>query len=193
MSTPGPPQDVRRSSYRGATYLKIRWNVPATDAEYVTHYKVKYKKANDPDDHWHIRTTRRPKKLSAVVRGLKPDTDYLFCVQSASGHMDGEHSDTIEVDTRWSKAAKVVATPGVVVGSALATPLVGGGTAAMAVWKKIQPKNPVTGILTGVLSLGTGVLAGAASVVAAPVVGVLAACELHNERSHSPQSSEDEY
>ena len=188
--TPGSPTNVRRSSYRGATYLKIRWNAPST--KYVTHYRVQYTKKNDRDDPWHIKTTKRPNKLSAVVRNLIPDTDYLFCVQSANGHVCGGTSDTIELDTRWSKAAKVVATPGVVVGTTLATPFVGGAAAAQAVWEKIEPENPVTGFFTGILSLATGVLAGVGSVVLAPAVGVYAAVELHDESRNSPLSSEDD-
>ena len=192
MSKPGRPQNVRSSSYRGAEHLKIRWNEPATNAEYVTHYIVKYKKANDSKDHWHTRTTRRRNKLSAIVRGLKPDTDYRFCVQSANGCIDGETSESIEMDTRWSKAAKVFVTPAVVVGGALATPFAAGAAIAMTTWESIEPQNPVTGVLTGALSLFSGVLGAIASVVAAPVVGGFAARELHDERWYSSQSSEDE-
>ena len=189
MSTPSSPQNVRGSSFRGSTYLKIRWNAPIYNADCVTHYKVIYRKVDST--YLHVQETKRKEKLSAVVRGLDSNTDYLFSVQSVNGKKDGGCSETILLDTRWSKAAKVTATPGVVVGTTLATPFVGGAAAAVAVWDKIEPQNPVTGLLTSVLSIGAGLLAGAASVVIAPVVGVAAARELHDEKCHSPQSPEE--
>ncbi|KAL5516961.1 hypothetical protein EMCRGX_G002420 [Ephydatia muelleri] len=150
-----------------------------------------------PDPLQHVQKTRGnvrsfgPKSEGLVQPITKGKDYYLFSVQSVNGKKDGGCSETILLDTRWSKAAKVTATPGVVVGTTLATPFVGGAAAAAAVWDKIEPQNPVTGLLTSVLSIGAGLLAGAASVVIAPVVGVAAARELHDEKCHSPQSPEE--
>ena len=95
------------------------------------------------------------------------------------------------MDTRWSKAAKVAATPGAVIGGVLASPFLGAGAAAAGVWAAIEPKNPVSKALTGLLSFGAGVFGGAAGIVAAPVGGVVAAAALHDQSYDSTQSDDD--
>eukprot|EP00731_Ephydatia_muelleri_P017233 Em0010g331a len=168
--TPGPPQNVRPSSNRGATFLKVRWNPPSTNAEFVTHYRVEYTKEHDPKDLWHLfKETKVPKKLSAVARNLKPDTDYIFRILSANGNIDGEYSKTVKMDTRLSKIVKVAVTPGAVIGGALAFPIVGAAGAAALVWEEIDPQNPVAKAAAGVLAAAAGVFGGVAGIVAAPV------------------------
>ena len=200
LSEPGPPQNLRPSSYRGSTFLKIRWNPPSTNAQSVTHYKAQYKKVNDRDDPWHTFKRTRRNKLSAVAKDLKPDTNYLFRVQSVNkkieeqnlDYKNEEYSEIIMMDTRWSNAAKVAVTPGAVVGGALASPFVGAGVAATGVWEAIEPQNPVSKALTGLLSFGAGVLGGAAGIIAAPIGGVVAAVALHDKGYQSPQSSDED-
>lgn len=200
MSMPGPPQNVRPSSYRGSDFLKIRWQPPSTNAQFVTHYKAQYKKANDPKDPWHTFKRTGKTKLSAVAKDLRPDTDYYFRVQSVNKDIkeqcpdfkNEEYSEIIMMDTRWSRAAKVAVTPGAVVGGALASPFVGASIAATGVWKAIKPKNPVSKALTGLLSVGAGVFGGAAGIIAAPVGGVAAAVALHKKGYQSPQSTDDD-
>ncbi|KAL5468949.1 hypothetical protein EMCRGX_G030110 [Ephydatia muelleri] len=172
--TLGPPQNVRPSSNRGGTFLKVRWNPPSTNAEFVTHYRAEYTKEHDPKDPWHLfKETKVPKKLSAVARNLKPDTDYLFRILSANGNIDEEYSKTVKMDTRWSKVAKVAVTPGAVIGGALASPIV------------------VTKAVAGVIATAAGVFGGVAGIVAAPVGGAVAAAVLHDQSCDSPQSDDD--
>ena len=196
MCTPSSPQHVRRSSNRGAKHAKLRWNEPSYNSESVTHYRVKYHVAGRTYHFIHDTKKRTPRdkkkpKLSAVIRGLEPNTDYVFCVQSLNDEIEGGCSGDIWIDTRWSKAAKVAVTPAVMVGATLATPFVSVAGAANAVWDRIEPKNPLTGLLTSVASVGAGLLAGVASVLASPFVGVAAAVELHDEDVDSLQSSEE--
>ena len=195
MSRPGRPQNVRPSSYRGSTFLKIRWDPPSTNAQSVTHYKAQYKTANEPDNFWRTFKRANRNKLSAIAKNLKPDTEYYFRVQSVNTNIEEqyeEYSEIIMMETRWSKAAKLAATPGAVVGGALASPFVGAGVAATGVWEAIEPKNPVSKALTGLSSIGAGVLGGAAGIIAAPIGGVAAAAALHDKGYQSPQSSDED-
>ena len=90
-----------------------------------------------------------------------------------------------------SRAAKVAATPGAVVGGVLAGPMSGASTAAVDTWKKAQPGNPLTKVVTGGLSLGAGILGSAAEVAASPGGGVAAARALHDDGYYSPQSDDE--
>ena len=98
MASPGPPQNVRPSSYRGSNFLKMRWNAPAYNAEFVVGYKAKYKKARDEADIWHVFKVTRKDKLSAMAHNLEPNTDYFFCVQALNQNDEGESAE-IEMNT----------------------------------------------------------------------------------------------
>ena len=100
-----------------------------------------------------------------MAHNLEPNMDCLFCVQALNQNDEGESA---EIEMNTSRAAKVAATPGAVVGGVLAGPMSGASTAAVDTWNKPQPGNPLTKVVTGGLSLGAGILGGAAGVAASP-------------------------
>ena len=199
MSKPGPPQNIRPSSRRGATFLKIRWDPPATNAQSVTHYDVQCKRAKDRDSPWKTVQTRTLEngKLKAVAKDLHSNTHYCFRVKSVNANIkdsetNGEYSEIIEEETRFSLAEKVLLTPAAAIAGAALSPIAGAGAAAASVWVAVDPEKPATKGLTGVASAGAGAAGALAGVVGFPVGAVFGAVSLYLNGYESSWSDGDD-
>lgn len=215
---PGIATEIRKSTFYTSNLLKIRWNPPDKNSQYVGKYIVKYKKKEKEFDERHKFEVIETKKLSATSRNLKSNTTYVFYVSAHNsfGESCGDKA-RIEARTKWPKAAKCVLSPFVFAGATLASPLLGtvggvvfgailGGVAGVeteqAIYSMSNSKagkgcgvgvGVATGVGVGTVGAVAGGLGGAViGTVGAPVTGIAAAHTfVHAIDDYSDQSDDE--
>ena len=110
IAVPSPPENVRVSSNRAHSLIKIRWNAPASaDAMLVTHYEI-------------VKTTRKGNygktpivvpgiKFSATFTKLNQRTQYYFKVRTCNDLYKSAWSNEIGANTRIHKGIKAAFSP----------------------------------------------------------------------------------
>ena len=104
---PSKPTNLRISSKRTYSLIKIRWN---SSDSYVTHYEVRCRRKKDEEYDQPIDAKN---KLSYTFSDLRHKTRYVFQVQAYNHILNSGWSHEIEGKTRFHKALKVLASPGV--------------------------------------------------------------------------------
>lgn len=127
---PGRPEDLEVTK-RAHNRIKLCWNAPNENAEYVSQYEVHYrrrwKKWVEP-----ICT----KNTHLVVCELTADTKYWFRVRAVSGESyKGRFSSDIATETKFSKLARGLITTGAAIGGTFAAPVMAGIGSAFVVSK----------------------------------------------------------
>jgi hypothetical protein len=195
---PGPPQNVRISSKRRDTTLKVRWQEPFKNPQSVYQYKVQTRMANKKSE-WMTRDAVGEKCRSAKVQSLETDTKYEFRVQAINRNEAGEWSNTVEAETRFGVFGRAVGVAGVFVVGVVGGPAIGAvGFGAMAAAAAKNKPDRETAKKAAELGAGVGAGVGGAAVglIGAPIIGGMAAAivnkKLAGEIDISPQSSDDE-
>ena len=165
-STPSVPENIRVSSKRSHSLIKIRWNEP--DSCLITHYEIIKRTTKI---YYVQKPIRVPSsKFSATFTKLKQSTKYFFKVRSCNGIHASDWSEEIEANTRIHKGIKAALSPAVwaagTVASPFAVPIVGGLLGKESGGKK----GAVAGVAVGTVS---GMTLG---IAAAPVFGTGLAC-----------------
>ena len=200
---PGPPQELRVSSKRTDTSIKIRWKPPTINPQAVDKYEVQLQLMSNrqPGAEWETFVTVPHTKLSATARGLRSDTKYQFRVRAINNDdQNGEFSDSLVTETRFGKLGRGIATVGAFVGATVGGPLMGavsigylaGSSAESGPDSKVGKK--VAAVAGGV---GGGIGGFLLGIVAAPLFGGVGAAMTYKAlegglEEQSPQSSEDE-
>lgn len=204
---PGEPTNVRSSTMRTSSMIKLRWQPPDLYPEAVARYDLQMKQKKKHD--WEFVTYSY--KYSAKATGLNSSTTYYFRVYSRNKAGEGNFSETHKEKTRLSKAAVALLTPAVFIGGTIAAPFAGivgggaiggtlGGVSGVAVADSIDSKAgaAAAGITTGVTAGVAGGVVGAVGggvlgTLGAPILGgVLARKFVKHGDEYSSQSSEDE-
>ena len=162
IASPSVPINVRVSSKRSHSLIKIRWNAP--DSSLITHYEIMKKTRKGSYDEKPI--TVPANKFSATFTNLKHNTRYCFRVRTCNGTRASTWSKDIETNTRIHKGIKAAFAPVVwIVGTATA-PIVmpiAAGMAAGEIRKEKSGRDAAVAAGTiGGMVLGT---------VGAPLVG----------------------
>ena len=184
------PKNVRMSSNRTHSLLKIRWNAPDSPAE-LTHYEIVRKTKNSK--YSDTEPVKAPaNKLSVTFTKLKHNTYYKFKICTCNGIHVSPWSEEIETNTRIHKGIKALLSPAVwalgTVTSPILTPI-GVGVAAGVV------ANEETSNKAAVAAAGTaGTVGGAAlGIVGAPFIGAaFAHAFVHGTDELSDQSDDDD-
>ena len=183
------PKNVRMSSNRTHSLLKIRWNVPDSPAE-ITHYEIIRKTKNGK--YSDAKAVKAPaNKLSVTFTNLKHNTFYNFKIRTCNGIHVSPWSEETEANTRIHKGIKAVLSPAVwalgTVTSPILTPI-GVGVAAGMIANEEMGK-------TAAVAAGTaGTVGGAAlGIVGAPLIGAAYAhAFVHGTDELSDQSDDED-
>lgn len=196
---PGPPQNLRISSKRTDTTIKVRWEEPAKNPQSANKYKVQVRQAKKKPDVWATEITVDGRAVK--ITKLKTDTRYQFRVQSINNKQEaGGWSDEKEAETRYGRFGRAVGTIGALVGGTVGGPIVGAlgfgvmaGTAA-----KKHPDSETAKTAAGVgAGIGGGVGGAVVGLFGAPIIGGVAALMTYKKMAGemediSPQTSDDE-
>ena len=110
IAVPSPPKNVRVSSKRSHSLIKIRWNAP--DSFVITHYEIA--RRTDKDDYNDLNIVKAPAdKFSATFTKLRHNTFYYFKIRSCNELRVGAWSEEIKTNTRIHKGIKAVISPAV--------------------------------------------------------------------------------
>ena len=194
---PGPPQNLRISSKRTSTTIKVRWDEPSANPQAAYKYRIEWRLAKQSE--WGPGKTVN--KKSAKVIDLKTDTTYQFRVRAVNNKDElGEWSDEIKSETRFGAFGRTLGTIGAFVGGTVGGPLmgaVGGGAMAGVAAGKHPDSN--TGKRAAQIGAGAGgAVAGALfGIVGAPLIGAMSAVMANRKlagemEDMSPQTSDDE-
>ena len=195
IATPFSPKNVRVSSKRTHSLIKIRWNAP--DSPLITHYEiVRRTKTENYNNENLVKVPAN--KFSATFINLKHNTYYNFKVRTCNGIYASEWSEEVETNTRIHKGIKAALSPAVWALSTVATPFLSLalpiGTAVVAG----QAANEKTDNKAATAVAGAaGAVGGAAlvplGVLTAPVAGALYAHYfVHGMDELSDQSDEED-
>ena len=165
IATPSTPQNVRVSSKRTHSLIKIRWNAP--DSTLITHYEVagRTKKGNYTKEAVKVPAN----KFSVTFTKLNQNTYYCFRARTCNGPHASAWSEEIETNTRIHKGIKAVFSPAVWALGTMASPfLTPIGTGVLAG----EAANKASGKKTAVAAGTAGAVGGAAlGIVGAPLMG----------------------
>ena len=183
---PGAPLELRVSSRRTASSLKVRWKMPFNNPEAVDKFEVQVRQRGDAGQT----PCNLTQKLSAKFTQLKSDTKYRFKVRALNKNgQPGEFSEEIEAETLYKKALRAVLAIPAFFGGTVSGPLLGGGAAAVGVYENSSSKKK----RKSAAAVVAGTLAGT---VFAPVVGGVCAYKTYKGigilDNESPQTSDDE-
>ena len=188
IARPSTPINIRVSTKRTHSLIKIRWNPP--DSSLITCYEiVKRAKKDSKDEEKPIPIPAN--KLSATFTKLKQNTHYCFKVRACNGNYASSWSEEIEANTRIHKAIKAALSPVVWAAGTAASPFVASvasGVAAGAVGK-VKSGN------TAAVAAGTaGTVSGAVlGTLGAPLVGAgMAHLFVHGLDTLSDQSDDED-
>ena len=165
--TPPTPKNVRVSSKRSHSLIKIRWNPP--DSDLITHYEVMKRMSKG---YYNEKPIKVPvNKLSVTFTKLKHKTYYCFKVRACNGLYTSNWSEEIETNTRIHKGIKAALSPVVWAVGTVASPVVmplasGVATAVVVADEETSNKKSVA-------AAGTALTVGATAVgiVGAPLFG----------------------
>ena len=189
---PGIPGELRVSTKRTSSMIKVRWVPPSINPEAVHRYELQMRTKKGK---W--RNAAYSTKTSAKATGLKQDKKYFFRVQALNRRDESYgFTDPIDAETRFGKAAKAALTPLVFVGGTLAAPfssaLIGGISSGVLAAYSVDNKAGATaaGVAAGVAG---GVGGGIVGTLGAPIVGgALAHTFVHWGDEYSDQSSDED-
>lgn len=184
---PGPPHNLRISTKRTSTTIKLRWEKPTRNPQAALKYNVQMRRKKKHEWIHHATVYKK----SAKITSLKTDTKYCFRVETVNNKGEAGVWSEIEAETRLGVFGRTVGTVGAVVGGTLGGPVLGAvGGGAISSRKKEGKAARVAG--TG------GAVAGALiGTVGAPIMGGLTGVAIYAEMSGllnhvSPQTSDDE-
>jgi len=190
IAKPSTPKNVRVSSKRSHSLIKIRWDAP--DACLITHYEIvkRTKKGNYDEKPFKVPAN----KFSATFTNLKHNTHYCFKVRTRNGLHVSAWSQEIVTNTRIHKAIKAAFSPAVWTLGTVTSPItapfiaIGGGVAAGMIGNEASGKAVAVAAGTagtvGGLALGT---------VGAPLVGAAYAhAFVHGVDELSDQSDDED-
>ena len=194
---PGPPQNLRISSKRTSTTIKVRWDEPSTNPQAACKYRIEQRIAKQSE--WGPGKTVN--KKSAKVTDLETDTTYQFRVRAINNKDElGEWSDEIKSETRFGAVGRTLGTIGAFIGGTVGGPVLGavsGGAMAGIVAGKHPDSN--TGKRAAQIGAGVGgAVAGALfGIIGAPIIGAMSAVMANGKlagemEDMSPQTSDDE-
>ena len=186
IAVPSTPKNVRVSTKRTHSLIKIRWKKP--DSSLITHYEImkKTKKGNFEGNPIAIPAT----KFSATFTKLRQNTNYCFAVRTCNGSYASKWI-VIEANTRIHKAIKAALAPAVwAVGTAaspIITPIASGAVAGMV-------GNEASGKKAAVAAGTAGTVGGAAvGLIGAPLIGAgFAHVFVHGADDLSDQSDDED-
>ena len=188
IATPSTPKNVRVSTNRTHSLIKIRWDAP--ESTLISHYEImiRTKKGYYSD----VKPVKAPaNKFSATFTKLKQNTHYCFKICTCNGFHASAWSEEIETNTRIHKGIKAVLSPIVwALGTAtspILTPIGGAGVAAIVAHEKVGTKSAV--------AAGTaGAIGGAAlGIIGAPLMGAgYAHAFVHGIDELSDQSDDED-
>jgi len=183
---PSTPQNVRVSSKRSHTLIKIRWGAP--DSCLITHYEIvkRTKKGNYDEKPFEVPAN----KFSATFTNLTHNTNYYFKVCTCNGLYVSDWSQEIETNTRIHKAIKASVSPAVwaigTVTAPIVTPIEAGTAAGMA-------ENKAGGKTAAVAAGTAGTVGGVAyGTVEAPLVGAARVHAFVHDVDELSDQSDDE-
>ena len=188
IATPSTPENVRVSTNRTHSQIKIRWNAP--ESTLITHYEIwrRTKKGSYSD----VKPVKAPaNKFSATFTKLKQSTHYCFKIRTCNGLHASAWSEEIESNTRIHKGIKAALSPAVwLLGTAtspLLTPIGGAGAAALVAHDKVGTKSAIA-------AGAAGAVGGAAlGIVGAPLMGAgYAHAFVHGIDELSDQSDDED-
>ena len=165
IAIPFTPKDVRASSKRTHSLIKIRWNKP--DSALITHYEVvgRTKKGNYSNEALKV----PPNKFSVTYTKLKQNTYYYFKVRTCNGPYASEWSKEVETNTRIHKGIKAALSPAMWALGTVASPIL---TPIGTGWLAGDIANEAVGKKAAVAAGTAGTVGGAAlGIVGAPLVG----------------------
>ena len=170
-----PPENVRVSSKRTHSQIKVRWDSPASIT--LAYYEIAIVV---PDI-----------KLSATFTKLDQQTKYYFKVRTCNGFYTSDWSDEIEAKTRVHKAIKAALSPLVWAVGTVTSPLVMSLGAGAAAGKAVHETGGDEVDVTA--GAGGGAVGGVAlGIVVAPFVGgVWAHYFVHGMDELSDQSDDE--
>ena len=189
LPVPGEPTNVRQSSNYTSSMIKLRWNPPMMNEEFVDHYQIKYKRQEHllKDKPFYVFETRSEDKLSAKIDKLESDTEYFFEISAVNKNGMPGQSVYLFAKTRWKKATKAALSPFVFLGTAVAGPVLGAVKGGKFAAGSIDSKP---GAAAG--AVGAGVGGALLGTVGAPIVGGLLAHNfVHGKDPESDQSDDD--
>ena len=203
IATPSTPKNVRVSSKRTHSLIKIRWSAP--DSPLITHYEIVSRTKTDNYKNENI--VKAPaNKFSATFINLKHKTYYYFKIRTCNDCYASEWSEEVETNTRIHKGIKAGLSPLVWAAGTVTSPLVsllmpviapvGAAVAAGEAASEKTDKKAVVAA-AGVAGAVGGVVGGVAyvplGIVTAPMVGaVYAHMFVHGTDELSDQSDEED-
>ena len=197
---PGPPHDLRVSSKRRSSYLKIRWKEPIDNPHAVSKYQIEMRRVCKKEKPWKNLTTVGSEKFSAkVTEGLKSGEMYQFRVRTVNNKGQcGEFSNVLKAETRCGKAARIAAATGAFVGGTVGGPVlgaVGGGVAAGGAAKEHANSKAGKTAASAAAGIGGGVAGALFGTFGAPLFGAASAAMAYQKLiggGESPQTSDDD-
>ena len=189
---PGIPEELRVSTKRTSSMIKIRWVPSSINPEAVDRYELQMltKKGE-----WHHITYST--KTSAKATGLNQCEVYFFRVQALNRRNEScGFTDTIEAKTRVGKVIQAVFSPLVFVFGTLASPfsfaLTGGIESGRLAANSVD--NRAGAVAAGVVaSVAGGLGSGIVGTIGAPIFGGTVVYLLFTEgNDYSDQSSDEE-
>ena len=197
---PGSPQNVRISSKRTSSTLKVRWDSPTRNYSGVKNYVVQHRRFKKTE--WDASTMLDNTKHSFKVVNLKTNTKYEFRVQALNQKNEG-NSSTVLGETRIGAVGRGMASVAAFAGGTAGGPIIGsigfGTMSAVAVLDKPKSGSGESG--SGKKAAAAAAATGGAvggfllGLVGAPFMGIGTAI-VTNERMKgdwgSPQTSDDE-
>ena len=148
------PKNLRVSSNRSHSHIKIRWNAP--DSILITRYEIEKKTESNTDDCNHEIVKVAADKFSATFTKLKHNTYYYFKIRSCYGLEFSTWSEEIKANTRIHKGIKAALSPLVWAGCTLTAPVSLG-----VLYGKRMANRPSSSKIAVVAGTVAGVISGA--------------------------------
>ena len=186
IAIPSTPKNVRVSSKRTHSLIKIRWNKP--DSSIITHYEVVGRTKKGKYSNEALKVSHD--KFSVTFTKLKQNTHYCFKVRTCNDHNASAWSE-IETNTRIHKGIKAALSPAVwalgTVASPILTPI---GTGAIAGVIANEASGKKAAVAAGTAGTVGGVALG---IVGAPLMGAgMAHGFVHGIDGLSDQSDDED-
>ena len=190
IAMPPPPENVRVSSYRTHSLVKIRWNAPDSSI-LVTQYEIAKTTRQGDYGNYKQPIVVPANKFSATFAQLWQRTQYYFKVRACNDLFTSVWSNEIEAKTRMHKKIKAAISPVIwafgTVTAPFSTAVKAGGLAGKSINKGGSNKTTVAaGTAGGAVG---GLVAGS---VGAPVVGAVMAHYFVNGMDALSDQSDDE-
>ena len=187
IAMPSTPRNVRISSNRTHSQIKIRWARP--DSALITHYEIMRRtKKGDYNNSKLVKASA--KKFSATFTKLDHNTYYYFKIRTCNGLNASAWSNEIETNTRIHKGIKAALSPAVWALGAVASPILTPIRAGVVAGKV---GNQASGKAAAVAAGTAASIGGAAlGIVGAPIVAAAYAHEFVHGTDELSDQSDDE-